>query len=107
MSEETARIQAEIKQMLADSDVEKISVTMPREIASMFVDFLYDWDPDMPPRPIAKVLGPLLSDVLMNRKLARLDELVDALGPISLRFEDMVSYLETRRIEASMEKKQK
>jgi hypothetical protein len=53
----------------------------------LFIDFLRDFDPDMPPRPVCKALGPLLGDTLMNAKLRRLDAIADKLGPLLIDLE--------------------
>ncbi len=60
---------------------------MDVKIAQLFIDFLYDWDPDMPPRPICKILGPLVGDHMMNEKLNRLDDIADKLGPMMIMLE--------------------
>lgn len=81
----------QIKEALKVSPDGTIDVTMGYGVAQLFIDFLYDWDPDMPPRPICKILGPLVGDTMMNEKLNRLDELADKLGPIVLLLSGLVT----------------
>jgi hypothetical protein len=64
-----------------------VKVTMRPATARLFVEFLHDFDPDMPPRPICKALGPLVGDVVMNTKLARLDDITDRLGTLMMLME--------------------
>jgi hypothetical protein len=64
-----------------------VLVTMDQTMAELFIDFLRDFDPDMPPRPVCKALGPLLGDTLMNAKLQRLDAIADKLGPLLIDLE--------------------
>jgi hypothetical protein len=71
-------------------------VNIDVKVAHLFVDFLRDWDPDMPPRPICKILGPLVGDTMMNAKLQRLDDLADKLGPIVILLSGMINQLEKR-----------
>lgn len=83
-------VQAQIIALLkANPDNRAIKVTMIPEIASLFVDFLHDFDPDMPPRPVCRALGPLLGDVMMNSKLDRLDAVTDRLGVLMVLLERM------------------
>lgn len=73
-----------------------IELTMDAIHARLFVEFLHDFDPDMPPRPICKILGPLVGDHMMNEKLNRLDGIADKLGPMVMLLSGMVSQMERR-----------
>ena len=69
---------------------------MDTRIAQLFIDFLYDFDPDMPPRPICKILGPLVGDIMMNEKLNRLDEIADKLGPALILLSGLITQRKPR-----------
>jgi|SRR6185437_5691206 len=73
-----------------------IELTMDAIHVRLFVEFLHDFDPDMPPRPICKILGPLVGDHMMNEKLNRLDGIADKLGPMVMLLSGMVSQMERR-----------
>lgn len=75
-----------IAKLRANPD-QPIKVTLRPETARLFVDFLQDFDPDMPPRAICKALGPLVGDVVMNAKLNRLDAITDRLGVLMMMME--------------------
>jgi hypothetical protein len=62
----------------------EIKFTMHVNMARAFRDYLLHHDPDMPPPPLCKALGPLVGDVVMNKKLRRLDQLADKLGPTAI-----------------------
>jgi hypothetical protein len=76
-----------------DLDKARLTVEMSGRVAQLFAEFLHDLDPDMPPRPIMKALGPLVGDHMMNAKLHRLDELADKLGPLTIRLTHLVDDL--------------
>jgi hypothetical protein len=81
----------QVKEAVRLSTDETIDLTMDAVHAQLFIDFLYDWDPDMPPRPICKILGPLVGDIMMNDKLNRLDEIADKLGPMMIVLSGLIA----------------
>lgn len=102
MSWDDADIHAAKRTMRAAIDASpdldaRMTIEMSGRVARLFAEFLHDLDPDMPPRPIAKALGPLVGDVMMNAKLQRLDELANKLGPLSIRLLHLVNDMERRR----------
>lgn len=76
-----------IKAKLRSNPDKPIHLVLRPETARLFLDFLHDFDPDMPPRPVCKALGPLVGDVMMNSKLDRLDAVTDRLGVIMTMME--------------------
>ncbi len=83
---ELAEVIAAFKLALRNNpDRESFDLTMTRQMLEAVLEYLYTLDPDMPPRPICKALGPLVGDIMMNTKLNRIDELTDVLGPIVIR----------------------
>jgi len=58
----------------------RVTVEMSENTAILFLDFLRSLDPDMPPPPVCKALGPLVGDVMMNAKLARVDAVISELN---------------------------
>lgn len=74
----------------------RVTVEMSGRLARLFIDFLHDLDPDMPPRPIMKILGPLVGDHMMNEKLNRLDRIAEDLGPTVIKLGMIVDHLERR-----------
>lgn len=77
-------------------DQKEFTLTIPRPLALAWLDFLQHMDPDMPPAPICKALGPLVGDVVMNTKLRRIDDIANSLGPIVWRLVMIVDQLERR-----------
>lgn len=86
----------ELEERIAASEDKTVSVRLNVDTARLFKDFLYDFDPDMPPRPIMKALGPLVGDIMMNDKLHRLDDLADKLGPLVMLLTTAVAQQERR-----------
>jgi hypothetical protein len=74
----------ELDQAIDASTIGLVSMQMDVRMAEAFKDFLQHMDPDMPPGPLCKALGPIVGDYVMNLKLARLDELADKLGVAAL-----------------------
>lgn len=72
----------QVNDAITAGDGQTIVLQMTEHLAKLFVEFLYDFDPDTPPRPLMKALGPLVGDMMMNAKLQRLDEIADKLGPM-------------------------
>jgi hypothetical protein len=72
----------------------EIRFTMHVNMARAFRDYLLHHDPDMPPPPLCKALGPLVGDYVMNAKLHRLDALADKLGPTAILLVGLATQLE-------------
>jgi hypothetical protein len=75
----------------------RLTIEISAAIGFLFLDFLDSLDPDMPKRPIMKILGPLVGDSMMNDKLNRLNEIADKLGPSLVYLNLMIGQLERRR----------
>jgi hypothetical protein len=81
-----AKCRASCRKVLRDfPDKQEFKLTCSRIHIELFYEWLQSTDPDMPPAPICKALGPLVGDVMMNDKLQRLDALADTLGPLVIR----------------------
>ena len=92
-----ATARAACRRLLHDyPDREVFKVTMQRASIKLFLDWLNSTDPDMPPAPICKALGPLVGDTMMSTKLQRLDALVDTLGPLVVRLGMMVEVADAK-----------
>lgn len=91
------RAQQEIIARLRANPDKPIKVTMRPETARLFVDFLQDFDPDMPPRAVCKALGPLVGDVVMNAKLNHLSDIIDRLGVIMMMMERTAAFERPRK----------
>lgn len=63
-------------------DIESFKLRMERRHFELFYEWLQSTDPDMPPPPICKALGPLTGDSMMSDKLRRLDGLADQFGSL-------------------------
>lgn len=95
----------EVQFHLSDPDAQKISIEISRTTALLFVDFLRWRDPDMPPAPLCKALGPLppaIADMMTNDKLNRLNDLIreakqaaDTIGPAAILLQRMARRSET------------
>jgi hypothetical protein len=84
-----------IKRVLAEDPVrQEFTLKISRQMSLLILDFFQSMDPDMPPRPIMKALGPLVGDYMMNDKLARLDDIADSLGPQVMRLPVIADQLE-------------
>lgn len=89
----------EVQFHLSDPDAERVSIEISRATALLFIDFLRWRDPDMPPAPVCKALGPLppaIADMMTNQKLQRLNDLVaeireaaNAIGPAAILLQRM------------------
>lgn len=85
------------KRVLAEDPERKaFTLNISRTTAEMILDHFQSMDPDMPPRPVCKILGPLVGDVMMNEKLNRLDDLANSLGPNVIRLAMIIDRLEKR-----------
>lgn len=82
---------SQVREAIKASTDQTVTLTMQADHARLFVDFLCDFDPDMPPRAICKILGPLVGDHMMNAKLQRLDEIADKLGPAVLLLNGLIT----------------
>jgi hypothetical protein len=79
------------RRLLRDYPNRKVfKVTMQRGTIELFHEWLQSTDPDMPPPPVCKALGPLVGDIMTSEKLQRLDALADVLGPLVIRLEMMM-----------------
>jgi hypothetical protein len=88
---------AEVKRLLADDDAKEFTLTVSRQQAILWLDYLETMDPDMPRRPVMKALGPLVGEYMMNDKLHRLNELADKLGPAVVQLSMIAERLESGR----------
>ncbi|CAN7383107.1 hypothetical protein LJR220_003407 [Bradyrhizobium sp. LjRoot220] len=86
----------ELKEAIKASTDGTITINMGTQHAKMFIDFLQHMDPDMPPAPLCKALGPLLGDHLLNAKLGRLDDIADKLGPLVMLLSTAIAQQERR-----------
>lgn len=86
----------EIDQAIAATTTDTVSMRMDVKMAQAFKDFLQHMDPDMPPAPICKALGPLVGDYMMNTKLQRLDEIADKLGPAVILLSGLINHQKPR-----------
>lgn len=84
----------DVKRALADPDAKEFTLTISREQAVLWLDYLETMDPDMPRRPIMKALGPLVGDYMMNDKLNRLNDLADKIGPAVMRLTMLAEQIE-------------
>lgn len=85
-----------IKRALLDQDRQEFVLKTSRSMLVAILDFFQHMDPDMPSAPICKLLGPLVGDVVMNRKLQRLDEIADSIGPQVARLAFIADQMERR-----------
>lgn len=81
---------------LGDAAKNEFVLTVTRPTLEMMLDFFTHLDPDMPSAALCKALGPLVGDVVMNRKLQRLNDIADVLGPNVLRLAMIVDQLDRR-----------
>ena len=99
--------QARIRQALVEKPDQQTFTwhmdEMPRPLLELFFEFLYDFDPDLPPKPICKAMGPLVGDFMMNDKLNRVDrmtcelsDVVDRLGASTMNLIMLLQDLERR-----------
>src|SRR5215831_14048779 len=84
MKEAASKWQAMIRRVLAeaDPDQEIFQMSVDRAYLELFFEFLYDFDPDLPPKPICRAMGPLVGDFMMNDKLNRVDRMTCELSDV-------------------------
>lgn len=80
--------------LAANPEKQDFTLIVTRPMVEIILDVVVGMDPDMPPRPICKILGPLTGDIMMNAKLNRLDEIANSLGPNVIRLAMIADQLE-------------